>query len=409
VVAGEPDEVVALQDFAPQSVGAPAPLILADDLRLALAYYLSDRAGDDPDEDPVAIVFFPRYHACRFGGPNDEALEGHPLAPRGLEPYGVFEVRRSSWIAELERVNAVHERHDPRSFAALRHLVFTFHDTLFECAAPRWDTRTTRGTHAKLLPEMQALFRRDDAVVLTLSDRSRGRELPTTLYLPATTPAPLVVFAHGWFGHPRKFTRLFAAWAEAGIAVAAPAFPLTNDESPLGLDSDDVANQPRDVAFVLDELLSDDVFGGRFDRERVAVGGFSLGAMTALAIAFNAAHRDERVRAVASLAGRLRPGFGGSWELTETPLLVVHGQKDAGVPYEEARAVYDAARGPKLLLTFPDDEHDVAQDASPVLDEVIAATTAFWRLFLLDDASALERLLQAPAAGTVEAVGVARC
>ena len=74
--------------------------------------------------------------------------------------------------------------------------------------------------------------------VVTLVDESRrtpahgtfaeepARVLETHLWLPrgAGAPSPLVVFAHGWVGHPRKFTRLFSAWREAGYAVAAPAF-----------------------------------------------------------------------------------------------------------------------------------------------------------------------------------------
>lgn len=50
----------------------------------------------------------------------------------------------------------------------------------------------------------------------------RGRALPTQLHLRAGEPPwPLVVFAHGWIGHPRKYTRLFGRWADAGNAVVA--------------------------------------------------------------------------------------------------------------------------------------------------------------------------------------------
>jgi len=35
----------------------------------------------------------------KFGGPNDEALGGHPLYERGLGRYGVYEVFNSSWPA----------------------------------------------------------------------------------------------------------------------------------------------------------------------------------------------------------------------------------------------------------------------------------------------------------------------
>ena len=69
----------------------------------------------------------------RFGYPNDEALGGHPLYAKGLQPYGVFEVHGSSWPAELEAQNR-RVFPDSHSFD-YRHLVFTFHDSTFECLA----------------------------------------------------------------------------------------------------------------------------------------------------------------------------------------------------------------------------------------------------------------------------------
>jgi dienelactone hydrolase len=337
----------------------------------------SVRVVGPESEEPAAIVFFPSFTAFTFGGPKDEALHGHPLHGRGLEPYGAFEVKRSTWISELEQMNSVHERHDPRRYARLRHFVFTFHDTPFECVAQAFDVYVTGGSHAALLVEMQSLLRREIPTVL-LIDRQRDRFLDTALYLPpGDERVPLIVFAHGWYGHPRKFTRLFQAWCDAGFAVAAPAFPRTNDEAP-EVGFDDVVEQPRDVTYVIDALVREQP---RIDPARIGVGGFSLGGMTALAVGFNAGHRDPRVRAVCVMAGRFYEKFGGEYEMTEMPLLLVHGTQDASVPYGEGLSVYEAARGPKQLVTIEGD-HDIAQDSSPHLDEVIGATIAFWREYL---------------------------
>lgn len=51
------------------------------------------------------------------------------------------------------------------------------------------------------------------------------------MYLPApgSDGAPLIVLAHGFNGHPRKFTRLASFWADAGYVVAVPRFPVSND------------------------------------------------------------------------------------------------------------------------------------------------------------------------------------
>ena len=60
------------------------------------------------------------------------------------------------------------------------------------------------------------------------------RDLQTVVWLPATdAAAPLIVLAHSYNGHPRKFSEETAQrWAEAGYVVAVPRFPVTNDEFP---------------------------------------------------------------------------------------------------------------------------------------------------------------------------------
>ena len=89
---------------------------------------------------PVAVVEFIGVHAVLFGGPNDEALSGPRLYGRGLEYYAIHEVRASSWITEVERVNSVHPHHQDGWHTWLRHFVITFHDETLECLAR--DVRT---------------------------------------------------------------------------------------------------------------------------------------------------------------------------------------------------------------------------------------------------------------------------
>ncbi len=138
------DRVVELKDVPQSSVGAPCPMILAGEHHVHIAYFLECRTqdwdgksvhvvGEDSDGEPVALVELTRCYAHMFGPPNDEAFGGHPLAARGLRPYGVFEVLDSSWIRRLERMNARHPYHRPERLARYRHLIFSFHDTTFEC------------------------------------------------------------------------------------------------------------------------------------------------------------------------------------------------------------------------------------------------------------------------------------
>jgi hypothetical protein len=133
------DRVRELTDVPFPSSGAPDPLVLADEGTLVVGYIpamsSTGRASvPSPDEADVIVVFRPCY-ASHFGLPNDEAFDSHPLADRGLRPCGAFEVENSSWVRGLETRNRAHPRHDPLLFHQLRHWVWTFHDSVLECAA----------------------------------------------------------------------------------------------------------------------------------------------------------------------------------------------------------------------------------------------------------------------------------
>jgi hypothetical protein len=149
------DKVIRLESAPRPDIGAPLPVVLANDWDLILLYVISER---DPNWDgtyvnvvssrtenlKIARVKFLSPHAHMFGPPNDEAFSGHPLAERGLEPYSVSEVFGSSWIRKLDRMNSVHPEHNPANFEKLRHFVFAFHDTTFECVAKSFEVDTFR-------------------------------------------------------------------------------------------------------------------------------------------------------------------------------------------------------------------------------------------------------------------------
>lgn len=158
------DRVVPLSDVPQSDIGAPLPLVLADEHRVLLGYLIQD---DDPDWDgtyvevvgpesdaPGAIVEFRGVEAFYFGAPNDEAFHGHPLAGRGLTPYSAARIEDSSWIRRLERMNSVHRYHRPDAFRALSHFVFAFHDTTFECVAKSFTPHTVPGPMSAIAAEM---------------------------------------------------------------------------------------------------------------------------------------------------------------------------------------------------------------------------------------------------------------
>jgi hypothetical protein len=153
----EADAVRPLHDIPQSSVGAPLPCIVACEHFLAVAFICQQ---NDPTWDgsyvqvvsaqleveQICVVHFHRSIAHFFGPPNDEAFQGHPLAARGLGPYGSFEVTSSSWIHALERMNAVHPYHKPEHFAGYKHYVLSFHDTTFECVAQSYAFRMHTGS-----------------------------------------------------------------------------------------------------------------------------------------------------------------------------------------------------------------------------------------------------------------------
>lgn len=156
------DSPIELASVPQSSIGAPCPMICADEDYLRLAFYLEeDPSGwegttvrvlsESEGSGPCALVSFVEAYAHMFGPPNDEAFSGHPLASRGLRPYGAFEVHGSSWLSALERMNAVHPRHHASHFAKYRHFIFSFHDTTFECIAESFTISLHRGSVRSVL------------------------------------------------------------------------------------------------------------------------------------------------------------------------------------------------------------------------------------------------------------------
>jgi predicted dienelactone hydrolase len=188
------------------------------------------------------------------------------------------------------------------------------------------------------------------------------------------------MFAHGFIGHPEKFTKLFAAWADAGFVVAAPAFPLTNSHVP-EVKVSDVVEQPADMSFVLDNVLAlDKQRGSRLfhaiDHHRIGASGLSLGGFTVYTWAYSECCRDHRVDAVAVLDG-LPVGVALDGHV---PLLIAHADTDPVIPYSTARDSFTAASPPAWLVTLHGASHasEWEDDVTPYDHVAEQVTTDFW-------------------------------
>jgi dienelactone hydrolase len=249
-----------------------------------------------------------------------------------------------------------------------------------------------------------------------------SRTLLTTIYYPTSSPEesaakegaapatkaggfPMVVFGPGSGSSPPFYAVLLQAWASAGYVVAAPAFPLSS--TTLGAGADYV-NQPKDISFVISEMLrlSSDASGpyaDLVDMERIGVAGHSLGAMTALGVVFNSCCTDSRIKAAAVLAGRKQPFPDGTFfSGPNTPLLVVHGVADPSVPLAAGEKVFADASPPKLMLTVPASEvpgtdHNQPYAGTegrilPATRVVITTTLGFFDRYLSQRLDALKAL-----------------
>ncbi|WP_157777665.1 hypothetical protein [Nocardia terpenica] len=134
-VSGQQYAVVLDLDIV-WDAGAPMPFVVGDGGRAAVVFYLQT-----VDSGWVGVIEFDGVYEIRFGGLNDEAIEGHPLAGNGLVAYAAHEVINSQWIAEAERRNSVHPRHVGGWHTRMKHYVLCFHDETLECLASGLRTR----------------------------------------------------------------------------------------------------------------------------------------------------------------------------------------------------------------------------------------------------------------------------
>jgi dienelactone hydrolase len=209
---------------------------------------------------------------------------------------------------------------------------------------------------------------------------SGPRVLVTSVRVPARgrPPFPLVVFAHGFALTPGVYAGLLDTWARAGYVVAAPLFPVENANAPGGADQSDLANEPRDLSFVVSRLTAaTGPAHGLVNPTRIALAGQSDGAVAALEAAYDPRYLDRRVDAALILSGATFSGFDGP-PAGPPPLLAVQGTGDPiNSPATTAR-YFQLMRRPKFLLWLLGASHlppyTTADRWATVVDR---ATTAF--------------------------------
>jgi len=213
-------------------------------------------------------------------------------------------------------------------------------------------------------------------------------------------PFPLIVFGHGLGATPAQYGDLLSTWAAAGYVVAAPAFPLSNEDSPGVPDAGDVANQSGDISAVITRAieLSSSAEGralaGMVDAERIGVAGHSNGGITVAGLIGRSCCIDDRVDAAIIIAGtsQLLPGTTFDWSRTP-PLLIVHGEDDKTIPFDEGVRLFMNARSPKGLFTLIDSDHNSYLFSDSKVFPITAKTTLdFFNGYVKSDPTAIAAL-----------------
>lgn len=99
--------------------------------------------------------------AFKFGYPNDEALPGHPLYERGFEGVTIYEVLRSSWVAELTRRNGVGFPDSDLTAYGIRHFLFSFHERTLEVIGDGLDVSVSDDPFPAIVDRMRSWLFRD--------------------------------------------------------------------------------------------------------------------------------------------------------------------------------------------------------------------------------------------------------
>ncbi len=170
---------------------------------------------------------------------------------------------------------------------------------------------------------------------------------------------PLVIYSHGFMSNRGGGTYMAEALASHGYVVVATNYPLTHGGAPGGPLVTDVANQPADVSFLIDQVLGleNKPFSGSIDEDRIGVTGISLGGLTSTLAGYHPRWRDDRIDAVASIAGpayMFTPAFFAN---AAKPFLMIAGTLDAIVEYQgNAHDIPERVPG-GILVTVDEGSH----------------------------------------------------
>ena len=265
-------------------------------------------------------------------------------------------------------------------------------------------------------------------------DSSRHRDVPVKIYYPKVGdgPFPVIIFSHGLGGSRDGYEYLGRHWASHGYVSVHPTHigsdsailkregRLMDIMSEAASDPSNAIARPRDIAFVIDQLVEANAnmrrLQGRLALDRIGVAGHSFGAYTALASAGQSLVgpngregplADTRIRAAIAMSTPARRRDSAvldrMYGSIAVPCFHMTGTRDSSpigdTKAEDRRLPFDhMTAADNYLLTLNGGNHMVFSGIPAKLgggerddrfhELILMSSTAFWDAYLKADAKA---------------------
>ena len=255
-------------------------------------------------------------------------------------------------------------------------------------------------------------------------DPLRGREVPATIYYPASAggPLPVIIFSHGLGRSREDYAYLGRHWASHGYVAVLVQHPGSDQAvrqktvRPIKAlreaweDPVNAMNRRRDLIFAIDQLermkIQNMPLGPWLDLGRIGVAGNDFGAQTAMVLAGQAlpgqiTRPDPRVKAVVAMSPPVPQrgiSLAEAYEHVHVPCLYMTGTEDDGrigtTKADQRRLPFDYTCGDdQYLLTFRGGDHMIY--CGHILDRTRGQNDAlFQRLICVSSTAFLDAYLK---------------
>lgn len=223
-----------------------------------------------------------------------------------------------------------------------------------------------------------------DRQLETTADIRNIAGVTVATWVPQETPAPLVIFSHGFGGCKTQSTFLMEALVAAGYVVVAPDHKdaLCGGNGVSGIHKPEqkfrdydswtdatYKDRAADIRKVYKAMLEDNGWARHIDFSRVAVVGHSLGGYTALGLAGAwPSWKMPEVKAVLALSPYVGPYLkSGSLANLGVPVMYQSGKLDLGIRTAVAKenGAYDQSAAPAVYVEFDKVGHFAWTDLRP--------------------------------------------